>query len=408
MDNSFLNQTKLYKETVKANKSKSQEIKVEEVKLNQEVKSEQAKAAADYEQFLADRLAARRLIQDVELGVAKDGIEKELLANKYKYDRMRQDLLSNKKLTDDVRIKLDALYLEQSINEAEKINQKYIDAEKKKNEELAAVRLEEQTKIIEGEDALFALRQSLTLTEQEAAIAQIVADSEAKLALEGITAEDEVLIAKDTAQKIADIEKEARDKKAAEDKAEFDRKVKLAEDLQGTINNLTETAFALSNKFGKQDEVSREKRAKRQFQIAKTMQLSMAIMDGIKAAQASLAVSPLTVLGVPNPGAIAAFAFTISTSLANVAKIASTQYGSKSCGGAAGGAPPAGGGGAETAGGGAPSFSLFGQGNNQNTTGAAQDAENKSNQLMVKAVVVESDITSTQNKVKKMQENATL
>jgi hypothetical protein len=138
------------------------------------------------------------------------------------------------------------------------------------------------------------------------------------------------------------------------------------------------------------------------------MQLSMAIMDGIKAAQASLAVSPLTILGVPNPGAIAAFAFTISTSLANVAKIASTQYGSKSGGGAAGGAPPAGGGGAETAGGGAPSFSLFGQGNNQNTTGAAQDAENKSNQLMVKAVVVESDITSTQNKVKKMQENATL
>jgi hypothetical protein len=409
MDNNFLNQTKLYKETVKANKAKSQEIKVEEVKLNQEVKQEQEKAAADYKQFLADRLAARRLIQDVELGVAKDGIEKELLANKYKYDRMRQDLANNEKLNKEERAKLNALYLEQSINEAEKINQKYVDAEKKKNEELAAVRLEEQTKIIEGEDALFAMRQALTQTDLEAAIAQIVAESEAKLALIGITAADEVLIAQDTANKIADIEKAAREKKAAEEKAEFDRKVKLAEDVAGTINNLTETAFALSNRFGKQDEASREKRAKRQFQIQKAMQLSMAIIDGFKAANASIAASPLTVLGVPNPGAIAAFAFAITTSLANVAKIASTQYGSKSAGGAAGGGGGAAvGGGGATAGGGAPSFSLFGQGNNQNTTGAAQDVENKSNQLTVKAIVVESDVTSTQNKVKKMQENATL
>ena len=131
MDNSFLNQTKLYKETVKANKSKTQEIKVEEIKLNQEVKAEQAKAAADYEQFLADRLAARRLIQDVELSVAKDGIEKELLANKYKYDRMRQDLLTNKKLTDDVRIKLDKLYIQQSIDAANDINDKYVNEEKR-------------------------------------------------------------------------------------------------------------------------------------------------------------------------------------------------------------------------------------------------------------------------------------
>jgi len=43
-----------------------------------------------------------------------------------------------------------------------------------------------------------------------------------------------------------------------------------------------------------------------------------------------------------------------------------------------------------------------------NTTGGPQDVENNNNQLMVKAVVVESDVTSTQNKVKKMQENATL
>lgn len=404
MDNNFLNQTKLYKETVKANKGKAQEIKVEEVKLNQEVISEGQKAADAQKQFLADRLAATRLIQDLTVGVMQDGIEKELLANKYKYDRLREDLLKNEKLNKEERAKINQLYIDESITTAEKINQKYVAAETKKNEELATKRKEEQDKVIADQDALFALRQSLTLTEQEAAIAQIVAESEAKLALIGITAEDEVLIAQDTANKIADIEKEARDKKAEEEKAEFDKKVKMAEDYASSVSNLAETVFTLSNRFGKQDEVNKEKRAKRQFQIQKTMQLSMAILDGYKAAAASIAANPPV-----TPIGIIALIATISASVAAITKIASTQYGAKSGGAAGGGGGGAAvGGGGATAGGGAPSFSLFGQGNNQNTTGAAKDAENKSNQLTVKAIVVESDVTSTQNKVKKMQENATL
>ena len=134
----------------------------------------------------------------------------------------------------------------------------------------------------------------------------------------------------------------------------------------------------------------------------------MAIMDGYKAITTSLSLSPVAVGPVPNPAGIASLAFAITTSLANIAKIASTQYGSKSSGGAAGGGAGASMGGTANAGGGAPSFSLFGQGNNLNTTSGPKDAENKSNQLTVKAVVVESDVTSTQNKVKKMQETATL
>jgi len=134
----------------------------------------------------------------------------------------------------------------------------------------------------------------------------------------------------------------------------------------------------------------------------------MAIMDGYKAITTSLSLSPVALGPAPNPAGIASLAFAITTSLANIAKIASTQYGSKSGGSAGGGASAPMGGGATNAGGGAPSFSLFGQGNNMNTTGGPKDVENNSNQLTVKAVVVESDVTSTQNKVKKMQENATL
>jgi ABC-type multidrug transport system fused ATPase/permease subunit len=410
MDNAFLNQTKLYKDTVKENKAKAQEIKVEEVKLNQEVIAEGQKAAEAQKQFLADRLAATRLIEDLRVGVMQDGIEKELEANRLKYARLQEDTLKNEKYNEQERIALNALYVKEADQTAKDINKKYVDAEAKKQEELAAKRKEEQDKIIEQEDALFAMRQALTQTEQERAIAQIVAESEAKLGMAGITAADEILIAQDTANKIADIEKAARDKKAEEEKAEFERKMKMAEDYANSVNNLAETAFTISNRFGKQDEESKEKRAKRQFQVAKALQLSMAIMDGYKSITAFFASNSLTVAGIPNPGAIASFALTLSSVVANVAKIASTQYGAKNGNpaGGGGGAGMGGGGGTANAGGGAPSFSLFGQGNNMNTTGGPKDAENKSNQLTVKAVVVESDVTSTQNKVKKMQENATL
>jgi hypothetical protein len=401
MDNNFLNQTKLYKDTVKENKAKAQEIKVEEVKLNQEVIAEGQKAAEAQKQFLADRLAATRLIQDLTLGVMQDGVEKELQANTYKYERLREDLLKNEKLNKDERAKIDALYIQEAEQTAKDINKKYVDAEVKKQEELASKRLEEQNKIIEQEDALFAMRQALSQTEQERAIAQIVAESEAKLALVGITAADEVLIAQDTADKIAAIEEEAAKKREEQRQKELQDKIKIAEDYTNSVNSLAETVFTLSDRFGKQDEISKEKRARKQFQIQKTLQLSSAILDGFKAASASIAMNPPV-----TPIGIAALVATISASVATITKIATTQYGAKSAsgGGASGSTAPMGGGATPNTGG-TPSFSLFGQGNNMNTTSAPKDQETS---LTVKAVVVESDVTSTQNKVKKMQENATL
>jgi hypothetical protein len=380
MDNNFLNQTKLYKDTVAENKTKARDIKVEEVKLNQEVIAEGQKAADAQKQFLADRLAATRMIQDLTLGVMQDGVEKELLA------------------------KINQLYIDESITTAEKINQKYVDAEVKKQADLAKIIKDAKLLQAQEEEDFAALYDQNTRS-----AAQLEEDAVREKYFNLITqAEqyglDTVELKKRQEDEIANIEKEARDKKAAEEKAEFDKKVKMAEDYASSVNNLAETVFTLSNRFGKQDEISKEKRAKRQFAVQKAMQLSLAIIDGFKAAQASIAqMPPVTPIG------IAALVATISASVANVAKIASTQYGSKSSGGGGGGGTDVTSmAGNEAAGGGAPSFSLFGQGNNQNTTGAAQDVQSNNNQLTVKAIVVESDVTSTQNKVKKMQENATL
>jgi hypothetical protein len=409
MDNNFLNQTALYKETVKANKQKAQEIKVEEVKLNKEVIDEGKKAAEAQKQFLADRLAATRLIQDLTLGLMKDGIEKELQANAYKYERLREDLAKNDKLNKDERKKLKDLYVQEAQQTADAINKKYVDAEAKKQAELAKVIKDAQLLRAQEEEDFFALYDQNTRSAQqleEDAIREKYFNLIEQAKQYGL---DTQKLEKDQADAIAKIQDDAAEQARQKRLKEQAEKIQIASDYAGAVNNLAETAFTLADRFGKQDEVSKEKRAKRMFQIQKAMQLSMAIIDGFKAANTSLAASPIAIGVAPNPIGIASLAFAITTSLANVAKIASSQYGGK--GGAAaggGGGAGMGGGNTPTAGGGAPSFSLFGQGNNLNTTSSPKDVENKSKQLTVKAVVVESDVTTTQNKVKKMQENATL
>jgi len=405
MDNNFLNQTKLYKDTVKENKAKAHEIKVEEVKLNQEVINEGQKAAEAQKQFLADRLAATRLIQDLTLGVMQDGVEKELQANTYKYERLREDLLKNEKLNKDERAKIDALYVKEAEQTANAINKKYVDAEVKKQAELNKVIKDAQLLRAQEEEDFFALYDQNTRSQaqlEEDAVREKYFNLIEQAKQYGLDTQE---LEKRQQEEIAKIQDEARAKKEAEEKAEFDRRVKIAEDYAGSLNNLAETVFTVSNRFGKQDEESKEKRAKRQFQVAKALQLSMAIMDGFKAVTTSLSMSPVAIGPVPNPAGIASLAFAVTTSLANIAKIASTQYGSKSTGGGAGSSSAPMGGGATPSTGGTPSFSLFGQGNDMNTTSAPKDQETS---LTVKAVVVESDVTSTQNKVKKMQENATL
>ena len=408
MDNNFLNQTKLYKDTVKENKQKAQEIKVEEVKLNQEVINEGKKAAEAQKQFLADRLAATRLIQDLEVGVMQDGIEKELLANKYKYDRLREDLKNNEKLNKDERAKLNALYTQESEQTAKSINQKYVDAELKKQEELAKVLKDAKETQAQEEEDFYARYQEMTNSAQQNEINAVREKYGLLIAEAERYGESTVELTKKQdaeIQAIEDAAEEARRQKRLKEQAD---KIQIAEQYTQSVNNLAETAFTLADRFGKQDEVSKEKRAKKMFQVQKAMQLSMAIIDGFKAANASLAQSPIALGPAPNPAGIASLAFAITTSLANVAKIASSQYGGKGGTAAGGGAGGAMGGSTPTSGGGTPSFSLFGQGNNLNTTSGPKDVENNSNQLTVKAVVVESDVTSTQNKVKKMQENATL
>ena len=91
--------------------------------------------------------------------------------------------------------------------------------------------------------------------------------------------------------------------------------------------------------------------AKKQFNVNKALQLGLAVIDGYKAVTTSLASAPVAIGPVPNPAGIASLAFAVTTSLANIAKIAASKFegggagspstgGSPSAGGASIPAPP--------------------------------------------------------------------
>jgi hypothetical protein len=163
----------------------------------------------------------------------------------------------------------------------------------------------------------------------------------------------------------------------------------------------------MSNSYGEQDEKSKEARAKRQFYIQKAMNLGMATIDGYKAITSSLAQSPIAIGPIPNPAGIASLAFAGATSAANILKIASAKYGGKGTPTTTTPSVGGGGGGDTSTQAATPNVNLFGANNNANTFGA-NGQQQQGGQMVVKAIVVESDVTSVQNKMSKIQQSAVL
>lgn len=198
--------------------------------------------------------------------------------------------------------------------------------------------------------------------------------------------------------------KELSDQAAIDFKEAEEKKLKVKEDVTSSINDLTATVFALTNSFGKQDDESREKRAKRQFQINKATQLAGAVVDTTKAITTQLAAAPVVIGVAPNPAAIAALVATAASGAASIAKIASTRYKSASV---AAVAPPSIGGGGnlgniDTSG---PTSTFVGTGGE---TGGSVNNTAGSNQapIIIQNNIVESDITDAQSNVANIVEYA--
>lgn len=186
--------------------------------------------------------------------------------------------------------------------------------------------------------------------------------------------------------------------------SERDAEIQLAIDKGNTIADVTKDGLSTVNDVIQAFAGESEKQQEKAFKINKAANIAMSVIDTLKGAVA--AYTSQIVAGDPTSvirGAIAA-AMVTAAGIANIKKIASTQFKGASASGASGGAGASGGGGGgvQPA---TPQTNLFGQSNNMNTLKGAQSVEK---QQVVRAVVVESDITSSQSRVRRMEENATL
>jgi hypothetical protein len=295
--------------------------------------------------------------------------------------------------------------------EAERIRLEKEAKDKKDKEDVAAAIKLEDEKYLEIQRLTAAneqdkVKQLILTADYEKAVLLAAFDEKVALLKEGDPLLKQLKTELETS--LADITKEAKDKelaivKEAEEKkrAEQLKTADAALDYAGQSISAIEgiTNLAMENKLKKVKKGSKEEEAllKKQFQLNKSMQLAGAIVDAGKAITASLASSPIAIGPVPNPAGIASLAFAAVTSATNIAKIASTTFTSGTAPSTNTPTP------STTAV--APSGpSLFGQAN----TGSQVNAGGGTNNITVKAVVSETEITSSQNHINNIQNNSVL
>jgi len=180
-----------------------------------------------------------------------------------------------------------------------------------------------------------------------------------------------------------------------------DEKINLVRSGIQAIADVSNLLFDIAQNNGKRTLAQEEKIAKQKFNVNKALQVSLAIIDGFKAVTSSLAQSPIAIGPVPNPAGIASLAFAITTSLANIGKILATQYKSTS------GVPSVGNPNVPTTNEGgeptareftAPTF--FGLGGGTFTTDLGPNQQ--------RVYVLETDITSVQNRVSVIESRSVL
>jgi hypothetical protein len=117
-----------------------EDIKKIDKQAAEERKRLATQALADAKDNAAARLAAQRELEDANLALMDEGIEKELQANKLKYDRLVEDTKLNEKMTASEKKKINEAYEKEREQQVKVIeaNDKKRQEEKKKEEEAAA------------------------------------------------------------------------------------------------------------------------------------------------------------------------------------------------------------------------------------------------------------------------------
>lgn len=414
----------------------------------QKAKEAAEKAKAKREKDAQDRLKAGRELRDFELSQIEDAGKREEAITREKYARLLDDLKKDESKNAAEKIAFQKIYetqLQDELNkQGELQKQKVLDNEKKANEAILQLKIalmpegEAKEKAMQ-DDKYRKLREAaiadVTLTEekrneilalydqqramedqkkaeekavQQAELALSLQDADTQ-ALEALRVkyEQERLLAEGNAALLLEIENKYLEDQEKIQQASDARQIDEAKKKRDAIIQASSDIFnGLSNLGGMM--------IKDQKKLEKFNKASALVQIGIDTAKA---ISSLVAASQSNPfnsvtaggAGIAQFAVGIIQIATNIAKAKQilTSGGSASAGGGGGASGGGGGGSASTAQVVPQAAQLFGQGNTGNQFQAGGTSTEQSG-MTVKAVVSETEMTSTQNKIKRINQNAEL
>lgn len=311
------------------------------------------------------------MILDAKFAAMAEGTEKELLAQAAGYEKLRADALANVTLTEEQKKTLLAIYDEQ---EKAQIATKL--AEKKKTQEDLLLTLQDEaTQLREAENAQF-------LLDVEAANGNY---------------ETLELLKKAHEDKLVNIEAEANNARVAEAQKERDAKLGFAKD---TVDGLTNLGGML---------IKDQKKLEKFNKASALIQIGIDTAKAISALVAAANTNPANAVTAGGAG-IAQFAagiIQIATNVAKAKQILSSPGSTPAAGGGGGGGGGEGGGGGASAATALPQAAqLFGSANTGGTMSAGGGETSSS--MTVTAIVSETQVTSTQQKINRINKSSEL
>jgi len=259
-------------------KSVTTQLTVNEINENKKqvesAKATNAEKLNSYNEYAAKRKAAARQIEDLQNQLLEDGLEKELLINKQRFERQREDITA----TGQQRLELIDLF-----------NQLELQKEKEIRDEFDVFKLES----FDGE------------------VAQMELLSVKQIETTKLTNEEIENQIKGSAKRQKEIDDKATADKLANQKLVAETSLQLANESLGAIGEL-------ANAFAKDDEKSAEKA----FKINKAVGIAQAVVSTAQGIMAQLAVpqDALTGVNFVKAGIVAA------TGAAQIATISKSKF----------------------------------------------------------------------------------
>jgi len=306
--------------------------------------------------------------------------------------------LANGELSDDDQKKLDELVKEnkKAYNDILDLSDKYNDDKAAKDKAAYDKRLDENKKGYAKElEAKQKAEDEILRLENEAALkvkAELDQEFKDKLAVEAYQLEQSKLAFQAASDDI-DKRKAAKDLEAAQDRQRIQDTLNIAKNSTDALQGLSDLFFSIKMANAKKGSKEEEEAAKKQFKINKALQLSNALITGVSSILAITSVPDFT-LGIATAIRIGA---QVALNAASIAKIAAVQYNAGGGGGGGSMAPIS-----------APNVGTTPTINapSQSTTSLNPDGSVRSTNTTptsIKAYVVETEITGTQNQVSQIE-----